>query len=204
MVKQVVVIGLVLSVLLIDVSCASKTQSQVVIVGDSLSALGAPVITQELEAAGWSVSIDATAGLTVGDQLATLEQAALGSSDAIVVQLGTNAVLQQAAGKLSAEASSQAVDKALELLGSHCVVWVNVDADPTRPGKGTGLDFNAKLAQEAELRSNLYLVDLDGLIDSDPSLMGGDQVHLEVVGSIALGRKIAEQINHCRVRSAPR
>jgi lysophospholipase L1-like esterase len=195
-----VVVAVSLGVLMVAVapSCSSSSLPRAIVVGDSISALGARPISGEIGSAGWRVTIDALSGTTISQQMPALEKAATGPVAAIVVELGTNDAHHLASGDVTAPAVGADVAAALDLFDTQCVVWVNVDADPSRPGGPGGAVVNAALAAEAARRPNLHVADLNAMLASTPSLLTDDQIHLTATGSTALGQLIAREINRCR------
>jgi lysophospholipase L1-like esterase len=177
---------------------AGPSRTKVAMVGDSLAVLGDAEITDQVNQAGWNVSIDAFAGVNTLEQMPVLAKAAKGSSDVFVVELGTNDSHQLFKGETTPVAERAQIAAALDLLGPRCVVWINVDSDPKRPGGTGGAVVNAALAAEAARRDNLHIADLDALIAAHPEYLVSDDVHLTAEGSTALGRLIATRLEACR------
>jgi hypothetical protein len=90
------------------------------------------------------------------------------------------------------------ISDAVDLFDSQCVVWVDVDADPSRPGGPGGAIVNAALAGEAAHRPNLHVADLNAMLASSPGVLTDDRAHFTATGSAALGQLIAREINRCR------
>jgi lysophospholipase L1-like esterase len=179
-------------------ACSSVTRPKAILVGDSISALGARPISGEIGAAGWRVTIDAESGVTTSQAMPALGKAAVASVDANVVELGTNDSHRLASGDLDGPTAAANIAAALDLFGSRCIIWVNVDADPSRPGGPGGAIFNAALAAEAVRRPNLHVADMNAILASSPGLLAGDQVHFTAAGSTALGQLIAREVARCR------
>jgi lysophospholipase L1-like esterase len=199
--RRVALAGIVVVVL--AASCGSAKSAapvgtKLAMIGDSLAVLGDAQITEQLERAGWKVSIDAFSGVTTQEQMPVLAKAAKGTSGAFVVELGTNDSHQLLRGETTAAAEQKQIAAALDLFGSGCIVWVNVDSDPARPGGTGGGLVNAALAHEAAQRSNLHIVDLGALLAAHPEYLVDDQVHLTGDGYTALGALIATQAEACR------
>ena len=168
------------------------------VVGDSLAVLGGKEIAHELSDAGWRVRLVAYPGVTTGDQIDEIRRAAADLSHTVVIELGTNDAHAVLSGDLDVATARQHVHEALDLFEGRCVVWVNADADPSRPGGSAGGAFDAILADEASQRPNLHVVDLSGLLAQHPEYFISDQVHLTSEGSTALGKLMADGAAQCR------
>jgi len=173
-------------------------KSTVSIVGDSLSVLGDAQITDQLSQAGWKSSISAFAGVNTLEQMPILAEAAHSGSFAFVVELGTNDGHQILKGETTPTAERAQIAAALDLFGTRCVVWVNVDDDPARPGGTGGGSMNQALAAEAARRPNLHIASLRDLLAVHPEYLVSDQVHLTDAGYVALGQLIATTLGACR------
>ena len=184
-------------------SCSSSRASgpsltKVAMIGDSLSVLGDQQITDQLTRAGWNATIDAFAGVNTLEQMPVMAKAAKGSGTAFVVELGTNDSHQVFKGETTPSAERAQIAAALDLFGTRCVVWVNVDSDPTRPGGSGGAVVNTALASEAAKRPNLHIADLGALLAAHPDYLVDDDVHLTPQGYEALGQLIATELERCR------
>lgn len=184
-------------------SCASSDASQVrgikvAVVGDSLAATGEFRITEQFKQAGWKTSVSAFLGVTTQEQMPVLAKAAKSRSDAYVVELGTNDVRQLLHGTTTVAAEQTQLGEAIDLFGSHCVIWVNVDGDPSRPGGFGGGAFNALLAKEASERPNLHIADLNAMLATHFEYFGPDRIHLTDAGYVALGQLMATTTQRCR------
>jgi len=177
---------------------ASPAVHRVTVVGDSLSVLGDAQIRAELEAAGWDARVDAFAGRTVAAQMGALALAARDSSQAIVIQLGTNDAHALAKHDTDPQTERDQISQALDLFRpGQCLVWVNADADPLRPGAAGGKVVDDLVAEAAQTRSNLHVADLFALLRAHPEYLLADEVHLTEAGSIALGGLMADALASC-------
>ena len=178
---------------------ASPAAQRVTVVGDSLSVLGDAQIRAELQAAGWDTTVDAFAGRTVATQMAALAKAARDSSQAIVIQLGTNDAHALADHDTDPRTERDQIGAALDLFDpGQCLVWVNADADPFRPGEGGGRVVDDLVAEAARTRSNVHVADLFALLRAHPEYLAADEVHLTETGSRALGGLMADALASCR------
>jgi hypothetical protein len=198
---RVALVGLV--TLGVAPSCASSGASEVkgtrvAVVGDSLTATGEFRITEQFKQAGWKTSVSAFLGVTTQEQMPVLAKVAKSQRDAYVVELGTNDVRQLLHGTTTVAAEETQLGQALDLFGSDCVVWVNVDSDPSRPGGFGGGAFNALLAKEATERSNLHIADLNAVLAAHFEYFRPDQIHLTDAGYVALGALMALTAQQCR------
>jgi len=171
----------------------------VTIVGDSLVVLGDRKIRDVLKPAGWRVTVDAYPGVTVTTQMPALTKAAGDRQRAIVIELGTNDTHAFAQGETDARAEGEEIHRALELFApSQCLVWVNADAEPSRPGGRGGKVVNDALAAAATSRPDLHVADLNAMLRAHPEYLLGDGVHLTDAGSTALGQLMANALNACQ------
>ena len=177
---------------------AGPSHTRVAMVGDSLAVLGGTQFTDRLDQAGWKVTIDAFPGVTTLEQMPVLAKAAKANNDPMVVELGTNDARAIERGDNTADRERTEVNAALDLIGSRCVVWVNADSNPTRPGGSGGAVVDAILATQAQQRPNLHIADLHGMLAAHPEYLVSDEVHLTPDGYRALGDLIATELRNCR------
>jgi len=170
----------------------------VTIVGDSLSVLGAGQIRDVLKSAGWRPAFDAYPGVTVASSMDGLTKAAQKKDRPIVIELGTNDTHALANGETDVGAEERYINQALDLFApGQCLVWVNADQDPSRPGGRGGSAVNNHLAAAAAVRPELRVADLNGLLRVHPEFLLGDGVHLTDAGSTALGHLMADALATC-------
>jgi len=175
------------------------------VVGDSLAVRGDAEIRHELAASGWKPSVDAYPGRTVTTQMPALTKAASRHQGSVVIELGTNDAHALANRETTAAAERAQIKTALDQFSSdQCVIWVNADADPARPGGAGGRIFNDALTAEASSRPNVHVADMYGLLAHHPEYLAGDKVHLTEAGSTALGQLMASALSVCAGPSATR
>jgi len=156
-------------------------------VGDSLAVGSDPPLRQLLP--GWSITTDAlksrptSAGVAIIDRQPSLPSR-------LVVELGTNDSPDQ-----SAQFAGY-VRHVLALAGSNrCVVWVNIHRPPYNGISYAG--YNRALDQIAATSANLAVVDWNGMVNSNGSLVGGDGVHATPDGYQARAAAIAQALAGC-------
>jgi len=175
-----------------------STGRPVTVVGDSLSVLGTSEIRDVLRSAGWRPSVDAYPGVTVAASMDGLTKAAKKLDRPIVIELGTNDTHALAKGETDVGAEERQIDQALDLFArGQCVVWVNADQDPARPGGRGGSAVNNHLSAAAAVRPELRVADLNGLLRAHPEFLLADGVHLTAAGSTALGHLMADALASC-------
>jgi lysophospholipase L1-like esterase len=171
---------------------------RVTVVGDSLTVLGNAQIRDVLTAQHWKVAVDAFPGRTVTTQMAALLKAAGRNRGSVVIELGTNDAHALANRETTASVERAQIRTALDLFpAEQCLVWVNADADPGRPGGIGGRIFDDALTSEASSRPNVHVADLAGLLAAHREYFVGDKVHLTDGGSTALGQMMAEALRAC-------
>ncbi len=170
----------------------------VAVVGDSLSVLGEHQIRQVLETAGWKVSMDGYPGVTTATQMPALEKTARAGRHPVVIELGTNDAHALDDGKTDAATERSTIGLALALFApGQCLVWVNADANPSRPGGSGGRIVNDSLTAAAAGRPGTHIADLNAMLQAHPEYLLADGVHLTDDGSTALGHLMADALDAC-------
>lgn len=196
---MITAVALVALVALVGCGAFGAGSRTVTVVGDSLSVLGATEIESAIGSAGWRVEVDAFPGRTVETQMDALATAARANRRATIIELGTNDAHALADGETDAARERAQIAAALnQFPADRCLVWVNADANPTRPGQAGGAVVNDAIDAEAASRPNLHVADLDGLLAAHPDFLVADGVHLTDAGYAALGQLMADALEACR------
>jgi lysophospholipase L1-like esterase len=175
--------GVVVLALLCGGGCAFFREHEVAIVGDSLS----EEAQDQIRAADSnSLSIRAVPGITIGNALPLVEEAVDESPDVVVVELGTNDVLQQTDFR-------PAVDAMLDATADvPCVAWVRVAV----PSLHT-VEINQYLDEQARARDNLHIVAWDDVAVLHPDWYVPDGIHHNDAGKEGFAGAIADGIGDC-------
>jgi lysophospholipase L1-like esterase len=174
---------------------ASRTEARpvargdkVLVVGDSLTWQSAPQVTAALQADGWTPTIQAASGTTIGNWAGKVGKLVdEHDPDVLVVELGTN----------NCTASCPHIDRVIDRLlrdvpRSLPVVWLNVQAQPTYPAHPESV--NDALAAAAARWPNVTLVDMSARFRNHPDWHVADGLHFTARGSAELGRLMAESL----------
>jgi lysophospholipase L1-like esterase len=161
---------------------------RVLVVGDSLTWQSAPQVTAALQADGWTPTIEAESGTTIGDWAGKVGALiAEHDPDVLIVELGTN----------NCTAACPRIDRVIDRLlrnvpRSLPVVWLNVQAQPSYPAHPESV--NDALVAAAERWPNVRLVDMSARFRNHPDWHVADGLHFTATGSVELGRLMAEAL----------
>jgi hypothetical protein len=130
-----------------------RHEDSVLVLGDSMAYLAAGPLEARGHDHHYDVTVSAEAGIPLSARLDALKQIAASGVDRLVVELGTNDVLQGA----SPPTIDALIDQATILVGGvSCVVFVNVgilaDGDPAA-------HFNEHLTADVALHPNQHVYD---------------------------------------------
>ncbi len=167
-------------------------------VGDSLTAPIAGVLTQRLEQAGWhDVRVDGVPGRVIpasappprSGVAAVMGLKASGfDPPGWIVALGTNDVSESG----DADALRARIGELLAAIGPHQVLWVNVWRGDTPEAERRALRFNAVLEDVASRRENLHILDWARTAERRPELFGPDKVHFNSRGDAERVREMVD------------
>jgi hypothetical protein len=159
----------------------------VVIVGDSIS-VGANddyLATMPLD----DVSVEAESGIRLRGQRKVLTFVIGADPDVLVVELGTNDLPVYEPAFL--DEIDSVLDEASDL---PCVRWVI----PYAPRAATAVKAVREHLEDAVGRyPNLGLVDWEGMVEDDPTLLSGDGLHPDERGHLALAQAVADSTTSC-------
>jgi hypothetical protein len=155
--------------------------NRVFVVGDSVMQGAAPYLGDLLE--GWSVIADTRVGRFIDEANRVIVKRRKDIGEIAVLNLGNNYNGDEAA-------FAQQVDFALAALADvQHVIWVNVgEFEDDRA------QVNDVVAKAAASHPNVTIVDWNSWWEQDPSLTGGDHLHLTPDGAQAYARLIASAI----------
>jgi hypothetical protein len=158
----------------------------VLVVGDSLMAQSADVVTEELRADGWEPFVAAKGGIGIVDWFDDLgplaEQV---RPDIAVVELGTNDCCRDL---------GTFIDTTVEGLlaaGVEAIVWLDTQEVGFRPDAGR---VNRALEAADERWEELYVVSMNDRLASTPEYHEEDGLHLSPEGERELARFIREEL----------
>jgi lysophospholipase L1-like esterase len=168
----------------------------VTVVGDSLTYLAQAQIVSTGADLDYRVAVDGIPGLTWAQRIDRVEQVAGSPPDVVVVELGTNDVLQN----VPLATTTQSLDQAVEALAdAPCVVFVNVGL---LFGDLDGRDaYNEALDRAVEGHSNMTVFDWKSLLDKHHA-WSGDGIHLRPQYEHEFAEPILETAHdHCATSS---
>jgi hypothetical protein len=152
---------------------AIPRDESVVVVGDSMSVLAKDDLVRAGHDDGFDVTVDAFPGITFAARMTAVEQLSTRRSGPVVVELGTNDVLD---GTPTPELDALVDQATAALVKVPCVVFVNtgvlLDAD------GRAAAFNAHLRETIASHHNMHLDDWDAEFRQHPD-WSYDSIHLE-------------------------
>lgn len=144
------------------------TPGTVFVEGDSLTVGVASMLPDLLNAAGWTVTLDAQVGRVTPTGISILANRASEIGATLVIALGTN-------DPPDPIAFSSHIDQVMHIAASRRVIWVTV----ARAG-WDALD-SALIAAQSRW-ANLHVIDWRPVIAAHPSMLAGDGIHLTPAG----------------------
>lgn len=149
-----------------------RPRQSVAVLGDSLAALAQTQLEAAGHEAGYTMQVNGIPGITLDARMGSIEQLAGHLSGPVVIELGTNDVLEGA----STDVLAARIDKAMALLEHNpCVVWVTAGI---LYDDGRAHAFNDHLHWIAAAHSNLHVYDWDVELRQHPD-WSFDSVHLK-------------------------
>lgn len=191
--------------------------TKVAVVGDSLVAQATWPLVDELNSRGYTATVAGVNGATITDEGRQLESLTLpGSSDVIVVALGTNNAFFASVDddrKRDIEQSKKDVKDTLTSVldgkpgqswnpSTQCVVWVNVsDQSPVLNLDKNAPPLNKTIDDEAAARRAkgdlVYVADWANASRTHPEWFLQDKVHLTSDGERAYAQLIRKTVDRC-------
>jgi hypothetical protein len=150
-----------------------RHEDRVTVVGDSMAVLSADQLRQEGHAAGYDVTVNAVVGIPLVARLDVLRDVVAHGAHRVVVELGTNDVLQHTP---PAQLDGLIDDAVTVLAPVDCVVFVNVGVLDD-PG-GLAAHFNEHLRDDLALHGNEHEYDWSSDYHHHPEWTD-DTVHLQ-------------------------
>jgi lysophospholipase L1-like esterase len=156
--------------------------------GDSLAEGTRPYIPPELP--GWHVRQNTKVSRHASEGDDVMRRYGRRLPRVIHVSLGTNDDPSQTTGFRTA------VVDVMDVAGSRrCVVWANI---VRRPFQGVSYrGYNRVLAQEADRRDNLRVVNWVRMVRHHPEWLADDGVHVSTAGYRARARAVARAVRQC-------
>lgn len=185
---------------------ASTATVDVVVIGDSITEQGRPVIEQRIGALR-RVIVDGRSGFRVDQQLSTAQRLAAVQPDQVIIELGTNDVLQGWDLDRSADGLRQVVD----LFGSsRCIHLVMIDENmPSADGESRerARRLNAAMADIASSDGRVHLIDVPSLVERFETVDPGepyalDGVHPTEAGQSTLVDAYVDALDRCDASAA--
>ena len=179
-----------------------RTGDRVAVVGDSITALGEPVLEAQL-GSDHDLSVDGDFGARIADRLPAIEDVAAGRPDQVVVNLGTN----DAVAGTPVDRVALAIEEVLSTLeGVECVHVVTVAEQLSDRGTsvaGQAALVNDILAQAAGRHPNAHVVDWGAAQGAaavrrdDPMALLSDGVHPDAEGQEVLAEAYERAVAGC-------
>lgn len=182
---------------LVAPGCALFEGGGVVLVGDSLTMLVAEPVAAA--APDLEVRRDADWGLRIDQEIASASEEATKDPDQVVINLGTNNVLQGYDPTASAQDLTTIVD---EFDDVPCVHIVTINERMNRLGQDTSsaaAALNAQIRALADSRPNVRLIDWNqiALDRAAEGLMDPDTVHPNGAGVAVLTQAYVDALRSC-------
>lgn len=193
LVTGVVVVALVVVVVVL-VWPSSQT---VPVIGDSITVMSADEIDDEIDGR-FDADVRAISGQRIDNMLPAVEEA-VAEHDVVVVNLGTNDVLQ---AESHPDWQTGFLQMVQHLTRTDCAVMVNISTTVIGPGARpeVATAINAAIEQAANEHDNLHVLDWDAIVHGPggDALILRDQVHPTDAGSLRLAREIRRSLEeHC-------
>jgi len=151
----------------------TRPRESVAVLGDSLTALAKSQITSAGHDSGYAMAVDGIAGITLEERMGSVDALSHHTSGPVVIELGTNDVLQGATAEDLAARADQAM---AALAADRCVVFVTVGILYDVDGRAAG--FNDHLRQAIGSHPNMHVLDWDREFKAHPD-WSSDTVHLK-------------------------
>ena len=191
--------------LLFAPSCSDNSGDSVAVLGDSITSLDQADLNSTL-GGDYELTISGNFGKTVSDVMPEAELMATRTYDQVIINLGTNDVLQE-----------RPIDKAIETLGAEvalfdsarCIHLVNINEHMLNQSDGASRAeaakaFNAELEKYAERTEGVSVIDWNGVASSmlngdDPptSELTYDTIHPTAEGFAELNDLYSSALGSC-------
>lgn len=199
-------VAMVAVVAMLPAGCADAGP-RVAVLGDSITALDAEALQSSL-GDDYRFAISGNFGRTAAQVRPEAEELAQRTFAQVIINLGTNDVLQGGSTRDAVEAIAQYVDLFDSASCVH-VVTVNEHMVNQRTGASTGdlaAQFNERLRALADSEDRVHVIDWNAvaeanLNDADPatSTLTEDSIHPTPEGNQALNDLYAEALGDCTV-----
>ncbi|MEI2653585.1 MAG: GDSL-type esterase/lipase family protein [Microthrixaceae bacterium] len=172
--------------------------NSVVLVGDSLTVLVSDQVAAEAKA-DYDIEVTATWGVRIDEELDPAAVAAESSPDQVIINIGTNNVLQRHDTTASAEDLAAMLDLFDD---ASCLHLVTVNERINRLGDDFGPDaaaFNAKLREIAARRLNTHVIDWNQIVADHVAdgIISEDSVHPTPAGVKLLADAYVGALRDC-------
>jgi lysophospholipase L1-like esterase len=173
----------------------TKPPEKVAVIGDSITVLSAVAIQKQL---GDHPNIQAELGKRIDEMLPALRDALQKKPDAVVVNLGTNDVLQ---GTIHPDWRPGFLQLVQALEHTDCAVLVNINTTATNRSARPEFapQINAAIAKAAETHDNFHVIDWDAIVHAPggDALIQPDTIHPTGPGAQRLAREIRHTLADC-------
>jgi lysophospholipase L1-like esterase len=171
--------------------------SSVTLFGDSITVLVADEVTKD--APDFDIAVDGTWGLRIDEELDPAADIALDRPDQVVINLGTNNVLQHHDTTASSEDLSTMIDL---LAGARCIHIVTINEHINRMGEDFGpaaAALNAQIRTLAGRHLNVDVIDWNKIVEEhlDEGIVDDDSVHPNAAGIELLAAAYVDAIEGC-------
>ena len=198
-------ISMAVAALLVGATACSSSGDAVAVVGDSITALDQPALEEDL-GDSYRFTVTGNFGKTVAEVLPNAEVVAASKPSQVIVNLGTNDVLQG----LPVDTSMTAMRQMIDLFPSaRCIHLVNVNehmvVQDTRTSRAAQAQrFNAALEDLAAGDGRVSIIDWNEvaageLNDEEPpfSSLTEDSIHPTAAGNTQLNELYATALADC-------
>jgi len=179
-----------------------RTGDRVAVVGDSITALGEPVLEAQL-GPDHDLTVDGDFGARIADRLPAIEDVAAGEPDQVIVNLGTN----DAVSGNPVDRVALAIEEVLSTLDDvECVHVVTVADDLSDRGTSVARQaalVNDILVEAAGRHPNAHVVDWGAAQGAaavrrdDPMALLSDGIHPDAEGQEVLAEAYARAVAGC-------
>jgi hypothetical protein len=169
------------------------------VVGDSITVVARPDIDAALESA-YHADVHGIWGQRIDEMLPTLAAVLGRHPSAVVVNLGTNDVIQAQTHPDWQTAFGRMIAM---LAPEHCVLLTTIDTrlDRRNPPPAVAAEIDSAITNETTTHGNFHIVDWNAAVHATngASLLSWDGIHPSPAGQLALGARIRSALDRdCR------